>query len=1508
MISFAPFATLAFWGASYALDCIRTLEAPGVPIEMSIVTKAGDLTFRVRSYSLHPQRGDFYLSQPQFFDAKGNLIAELDSLNATGLKWSWGAQQILKVHAVNLRGTLIRLENGQFDFQSFLPEHQGVNSPLPFDIDVNGVNLHLVDLGGRSPWTSSVTAQRVKVAGVGQDWLASTTAHLSGVGTVVARIQNSTTDGLQIQGKTISLKMDGLLKHLIQTRQFKNLVPRDPVSFDSFAVQGPFQVFVPKDKPLHLEANLEAHLTRLKYQNFTAESVSYLGKLTSQGASGSVQIIEGPSTATFRGTAKWGNQFEAGGELEATVPSVLELPNWARSLAPNSTGLTNGSFHGWLGIKKGGAYHVSGELLSDSIRYANQQIDDVRIGVDAEPKHIVLDVRRAKLAKDSFTGILNLNPENHSISGSFLGEKINLASAANVFGYHQVSGTGYGSILVGGTIQKPNIDFVARGQGLISPIPDHTFSLGQFDVAGRYAAGTIQINRAVFNAPEGLIEAHGSLGAKGVIGLNLVGRGILLGAYDSKIGGTANFTATVKGSLKNPTATGRMEGYDLSLKGKSLPAIVTNFSVNSRHAVLQNLEAASGTSALTGSSEFLFRTKAITGDFTISDVQLADWLGEDWVGAIDIPNLRLSGTIGRPIAHGNLVGSSVVGRGTKIDKLAANFDIDGDDLFLVGGQLKLANGSLEASGHYNLSSQLGTVSANASSLAMNQLSPELINSGDSNASISGKADLTFRSTQITNAEASGRLDTVKLSGSLFGGGTWKARLNSGLLEATLNINGDNRSIRLGDCSYDIDSKKIAGSLKISNLPIADVTQTALPFLSTITSNQKDALTSLTGNISGTCAFNGVLEEPNVKVDQLRLSDLSFRKQSIGNVNSQFQLSNHIWNIQNFSLQDGPASLSLSGTIDQHGDMHLDATNDNKLDLDQIAKFDPAISQLTGTAHVWFTADGPIASPRVVASLNVDNLLGQVGAGPREEHNDKFLRFEFDKIVIDPNDKSIPGIDATGSYFYKGLQGSIHASLPFAYPFTIPADEQIEATLSFDKSDLKTIAPLVGGIDPSRTEGSVQGDLKLSGTSRNIIANGEFRLTANTLGFSGVDDTLRTTTGQLTVSSTQIGIAASAKSSRGGTISANLSVPIDNLVTMFDQARQKGGSFLLDRTLSGKFSADNLQVFQHILGQSTVAGIANTAIDISGSINQPILTGAFSLASGDVVTRALPTDTFKPVEVAINPIFNVGLTITEPMELRSSNAELYLIGTGTLLGSLKDPKVDASMVVERGSIRLPASVLRLDQGGTIKVSYGVAAAGKASAIVDLEGNTGVTASRYADTDIQRYDVTVGIKGDLLQDNGLNLVATSDPPDLTQDRILAILGAGDVFQSISTGTKETSAIQSAMLSAVPMFLDPYTNQVAKELGLDFLSLQYNSYDLASVAFGKAFGQGLSIEGTRQLSEPPPGFPSRYDIRLLYRPRRLFGSSSRVRLFVGFDQDKPYKVGLEYSVRFATHATKK
>src|SRR5207237_318682 len=145
------------------------------------------------------------------------------------------------------------------------------------------------------------------------------------------------------------------------------------------------------------------------------------------------------------------------------------------------------------------------------------------------------------------------------------------------------------------------------------------------------------------------------------------------------------------------------------------------------------------------------------------------------------------------------------------------------------------------------------------------------------------------------------------------------------------------------------------------------------------------------------------------------------------------------------------------------------------------------------------------------------------------------------------------------------------------------------------------------------------------------------------------------------------------------------------------------------------------------------------------------------------------------------------------------------------------------------------------------------------------------------------------------------ASSSPPDLSQDQILALIGQTSALQgltAVGTGSQTEAAIRTALAGfALPSLLDPITGRIGAALGLDTLSLQYDLQNQASIAFAKALGKDFTISGSRQISPALPGIKPLFDFELTYRSPKL----PRFSFSVGSDQDHPYKLSIEYGFRF-------
>ena len=179
------------------------------------------------------------------------------------------------------------------------------------------------------------------------------------------------------------------------------------------------------------------------------------------------------------------------------------------------------------------------------------------------------------------------------------------------------------------------------------------------------------------------------------------------------------------------------------------------------------------------------------------------------------------------------------------------------------------------------------------------------------------------------------------------------------------------------------------------------------------------------------------------------------------------------------------------------------------------------------------------------------------------------------------------------------------------------------------------------------------------------------------------------------------------------------------------------------------------------------------------------------------------------------------------------------------------------------------------------------------------------SKAASGQYEPYQITVNIRGNVLDENNLLFTATSDPPDLSQSEIMALIGQRDLIQGLAQGVfggnGESSKAREAILSiAVPNLSHNLTQGLAEGLRLDYLSVDYNPFDQFVISAGKTIGKGLVLHAAKQLQSTEFG-PLRYELKLVYRLPVADKFFSRVRLGFGTDQSAPWKFSINWTKRF-------
>ncbi|MCE7899426.1 MAG: hypothetical protein DYH07_04985 [Armatimonadetes bacterium ATM1] len=269
--------------------------------------------------------------------------------------------------------------------------------------------------------------------------------------------------------------------------------------------------------------------------------------------------------------------------------------------------------------------------------------------------------------------------------------------------------------------------------------------------------------------------------------------------------------------------------------------------------------------------------------------------------------------------------------------------------------------------------------------------------------------------------------------------------------------------------------------------------------------------------------------------------------------------------------------------------------------------------------------------------------------------------------------------------------------------------------------------------------------------------------------------------------------------------------------------------------------------------------------------------------------------------AIDPRFDLGLTLS-PAEISNGPLQAVVTGSGRLGGTLNDPRATMTFAVQGGEIELPTGRIRLEDGGTVHLRYtGTDAFATPSSMeVDLRAKTSFTALR--DYGLQRYVADLHITGDLLAEDALQIDATTDPPDLSRDEILAILGQRQLFEDLSgvvTGNF-SEQIGDILRSVAPVFLNPLTRDIERTLGLDFISIDFTRAGAGVLTLAKGLGSGFFLEYQAPLLDRDAvDFVDK--IQISYRPVTKNELLRRLGLALSYDRTGEWRFSLTYSRRF-------
>jgi hypothetical protein len=345
--------------------------------------------------------------------------------------------------------------------------------------------------------------------------------------------------------------------------------------------------------------------------------------------------------------------------------------------------------------------------------------------------------------------------------------------------------------------------------------------------------------------------------------------------------------------------------------------------------------------------------------------------------------------------------------------------------------------------------------------------------------------------------------------------------------------------------------------------------------------------------------------------------------------------------------------------------------------------------------------------------------------------------------------------------------------------------------------------------------------------------------------------------------------------------------------------------LEDSQLSGVIKLKDF-VLRQSAGEGAAPSTAtlNGEVILGGSFAQSTIGGGITATRGELILPNSFKEQAAGAPLPYEPTFrDFALMVGRGTPIRFGLGVLEVGGQGSVSGPLSALNLRMPLNVDRGELRLPNARIRLQQGSTVDVIWRGDAGAALQVLVDLEGQTNVTARRSAES-YENYNVNLNFLGDLLNPDGLRITASADPGDLTSQEILSILGQRELVEALAASAFQkqgTAALRDPLYQiGLPSLTDPFTSKIAQALRLDYLSLDYNPFDQALTRFGKSLGGGFTIQGWRQLSEPQFG-RSKYDLRLAYRLPSFGRYLDRVRVGLGTTHDRPWRLTIDWGRRW-------
>lgn len=1482
VVGWLPVVLVAILGWLTLTRLLVFLESPGMPVTFAYDSADGKTQVTVGGYNLDWESRRIRAVDVLVKDAKGKEALRANRLEA----WLEGRAVHVKVDRAS--GSLERAPGGSLELGGLLPK-------APQEQGEFGLTLALTQ--GDLIYQDRVVNQTVR-AKLSNLMVALGDADLAARGSV-------SLDGSPDLKVTASAQGTGSARVLVQGNGFdaapwmnllESWLPKEAkvgwegTRADNSSVTGWLRLDLAPNEAPDLASQFQ----------FRAESLSVPGAISRWSGSGSGQLddnilavkaesVRPGARVTYDGAVSlWPLKAAGRVVLKGSGPRSL-WPELAR-LLPKEAQFEGGEFDGV--IRWTPRLEVRGSVSGRALSYGPDRVAGARGVAAFDGERVTAVLNQGTVYQRPASGWVDWRLKSDQIRAWLASPSGPVAPALARAGQKGFDGEGAMEGALKGTSRKPLFTANALLEGRYkADALDQPIRISEASVRLEADAQGASVRRASAITPSGLASVAGTLDWKGKMDLFVEASNLRVASFLPGSKGTGFVQGRIHGTAARPEFGGSFEGYSLAYQGREAIWLKGGIDFDGESLIASELRGQSGSGQLTGFVAWNTKTDVLRGGFTGENLFTTDWIPADVTGTFDLIDGIVAGTGQSPLITARLRGSRMVAYGVKAEGLEGQLAVTRDGVRVEGLKALVGDGQGEGVLSYLFAEGRAAGEFTFEGIPLSRLpvpSEVVLLKG----AVSGKATVSGTEEEGYRAESEAVIRDLEANTVAIGSGTAKLSFAGDKLLASAEVGSLERFITLRKLDLDLAKRTVEAEGDVLSFELSSLAKALQPAWRDQPIRVQEAIRNTEGLMSGVIAVNGSLDNPDLDLQKGTVSSLEVFGREAGLLSFEGGKKGTTWTLPKLEWlsEDTVLSAKRASYNEKDGlDLYLEL---NKLDLTWLERFSPDLPSLSGTANLTFVGSGPLDNLDFQASLLAQDARVVGTDGKPLTLFDELNLFEI--ILAEGR------LQASGKATLRGIDGDLALTGPLGAFLGEEEAEEGKITLDFKPQDLGFVKEYIPGIE--RVEGQFFGQATLTGKGSRWVPEALLSARGPGVFFPNSPQEVREFSLDLSLKNQ----AATAKGWLTG--APGWRIDVLDLQALLPTLLEPGTTvtdLLEDSQLSGSVKLKDF-VLRQPAGEGAAPSSAtlNGEVILGGSLAQSTIGGGIAATRGELILPNAFKEQAAGAPLPYEPTFrDFALTVGSGTPIRFGLGVLEVGGQGSVSGPLSALNLRMPLNVSRGQLRLPNSRIRLQEGSSVDVIWRGDAGAALQVLVDLEGQTNVTARRSAES-YENYNVNLNFQGDLLNPAGLRITATADPGDLTSEEILSILGQRELVEALAASAFQrqgTAALRDPLYQiGLPSLTDPFTAKIAQALRLDYLSLDYNPFDQALTRFGKSLGGGFTIQGWRQLSEPQFG-PSKYDLRLAYRLPSFGRYLDRIRVGLGTTHDRPWRLTIDWGRRW-------